>query len=361
MTIRTDLQIGGFSDYNESNFNNAYNPTTQLLDAADKQLSSGHIADSTDAITHIGVRVAGVVSSPPIYQVSLQSMGSTGLPAGTILGGGSPASATFDGSAWATNSFHWIQLDNPYTPSVGQVVMPVLSYSSGTIGTSNRIQFASAWTKFLLETRLPSLYTANNWSTASRTGMPTLGIRTANRRYALPIIGTSGTRVDLGTVGHRETLKFTTPGSFPSFTCHGLRVACRRPTTGNFKLGIWDSAGAEIQAESIDAGETPSTNDTRTICGFSTPVTITPGTTFYAGIERTDNACGLFHFELSEAGDQMAFPFGTAACRSAWNGSAWTDHTTFRPMWIDLLISDITGGGGGGAAFQLVGGGGLVY
>jgi len=356
--IRTALQIGCFGDYSGSL--TGYGLNALPLDATGKELAGGYIADSTDAITHVGVRVGGTVASPPIYRVSLQGMGSTGLPNGTILGGGSPASATFNGSGWSVNTFHWIALDNPYTPTVGQIILPTLDYSSGTIGASNRISFIQGWTNFIASTRLQGLYTTANWGNVNRTGRPAIAVRTANTRFGLPIVGTAPTQVQLGTAGHRDALKFTLPEFFSTITCYGFRVTCKPPNT-TFKLGIWDSSGTEVAAETIDNATLSGIGDSYITCGFSAPVTLSPSVAYYAGIERTGGtACGLVHAELSEANDQLAFPLGTAACRATWNGSAWSDNTTFRPLSLELLISDITGGGGG-AAFQLVGGGGLVY
>jgi hypothetical protein len=358
--IRTALQIGCFGDF--ASALTIYSVSLASLDGATDEIASVFVADSTDSITHIGVRIGGTVpASPPIYQVSLQGMGSTGLPDGTILGGGSPASGTFDPSAWTTHSFHWIALDNPYTPTVGQEIMPVVEYSSGTISGSNRLNPVYAWGSFQASSRSNGQFTTNNWSSGSKTGKHGLALRTANARYGIVSIGAAPTAVLLGTTGHRDALKFTLPEFFSTLTCYGLRVACSPPGSGGFKMGIWNSAGTELKAESISLAKLINSTDSYIECIFSTPETISPGVAYYAGIERTEaNTPGLVHVELSEANDQLAYPLGTAACRATWNGSAWTDNTTFRPLSLELLISDITGGGGG-AAFQLVGGGGLVY
>jgi hypothetical protein len=359
VAIRTALQIGCFSDFSLAPL--GYSFSTEILDGATDEIAAGYVVNSTDAITHIGVRVGGAVQSPPIYQVSLQGMSSTGFPDGTILGGGSPASATFNPAAWAINTFHWVALDNPYTPTVGQIVMPVVEYSSGTIGGSNRIFLVRGWTNIVDSSRFRGLFTTGNWSSGnSATGRPGLAIRTANARFGIVAINNTPTAVDLGTNGHRDAIKFTLPDFFSTLTCHGLRVGINTPSSGTFKLGIWNASGTELAAETITVGTLATTNDSIITCGFSAPVTINPDTTYYAGIERISTACGLVHAELSEANDQLAYPLGTAACRATWNGSAWTDNTTFRPLSLELLISDITGGGGG-ASFPLIGPGGLVY
>jgi hypothetical protein len=358
--IRTALQIGCFSDYSGGLTSN-YAPNQFVMDATGKEFSGEFIADSTDAITHVGVRVGDTVTSPPVYQVSLQGSDANGFPNGTILGGGSPASATFNPTGWSTQSFHWIALDNPYSPTVGQTIMPTVEHSSGTIGASNRINFTRGWTTFVAQTRLGSRATTNNWSSGSRfADRASLALRTANLRNGVILMNTGPTAVSLGTAGHRDVVKFTLPEFFSSLTCYGIRATANPPSSLSFKLGVWNSAGTELGSESISIATMPSNLDAHVNCAFGTAVTISPGVTYYAGIERTDNACGLVHAELSEANDQLAYPLGTAACRATWNGSAWSDNATFRPLSLELLISDITGGGGG-ASFPLIGGGGLIY
>ena len=355
--IRTELQIGCFSDFTTDL--SSYSNSGHMLDGAVDEIASVFVMDSTDAITHVGIRVGNTVQSPPIYQVSLQGMGSTGLPDGTILGGGSPASATFNPSSWSINQFHWIALDNPYTPTIGQVVMPVVEYSSGTIGASNRINLVYAWGTFRTSSRINGQFTVNNWSSGSRTGRHGLALRTANSRHGFVSIGAQPTAVSLGTVGHRDVLKFALPEFFSAITCYGFRVACNPPSSGEFKLGLWNSAGTELKSQTLTVAHLINATDSFIEAVFPTPETISPGVTYYVGIERTVNACGLVQVELSEANDQLAYPLGTAACRATWNGSAWSDNTTFRPLSLELLISDITGGGG--TSFPPIGPGGLVY
>ena len=358
--IRTAIQIGCFGDFSGTNL--GYANTSQFLDATTEEVAAGYIVDSTDAITHIGIRLGATApSSPPIYLASLQGMGSTGFPDGTVLGGGSPASATFDPSSWAANSFNWVALNNPYTPTIGEIVVPTVEYSSGTIGSGDRIQVVQGWTSFISQSRFNGLFTSNSWASGNNTsGKPGLAIRTANTRYGVVLINSAPTAVSLGTSGHRDAIKFSMPDFFSTITCYGLRITCNPPSSGAFKLGIWNSSGTELAAESINEDVLANSIDNYITCGFSAPVTITPSTTFYAGIERTDQACGLVHAELSEANDQLAYPLGTAACRATWNGSAWSDNTTFRPLSVELLLSDITGGGGG-TSFPPIGPGGLVF
>jgi hypothetical protein len=354
--IRTALQIGCFDNYSGSM--STLSQEYHLLDAATDEVAGGYIANSTDAITHVGFRLGSTVQAPPVYQVSLQSMDTaSGKPSGTILGGGSPASATFNPTGWTTYSYRWIALDNPYTPSFGEIIIPVVRYSSGTIGGSNRISITWNWNQqFISDARLPGMTTVNNWSTVAKSSDQAFGIRTANSRHGIIVNTDQQTAVTAAAIGSRETLKFTLPSGFPELTCYGLRIV-RGSMGTSFKAGIWGSTGAELASESIVTATIR--GDDYVTCGFSNPVTITPGTAYYAGIERLANGGQMIYIELSEANDQLAYPLGTAACRSAWNGSAWTDHPTFRPLSLELLISDITGGGG--ASFPRIGGGGLVY
>src|SRR3990167_2686468 len=67
-----------------------------------------------DTITHLGFRYGLRTGTPPTYRVSLQALGGAAKPTGTVLGGGSPASATFTPPAdttWDT-TWQWVALTN---------------------------------------------------------------------------------------------------------------------------------------------------------------------------------------------------------------------------------------------------------
>src|SRR5262245_6559267 len=78
------------------------------------------IWDSYDnglVISRLGFRYGTRTGTPPTYRISLQGVDGSGLPDGTIKGGGSPASATFTPPAdtsW-NSTWQWINLSNTYT------------------------------------------------------------------------------------------------------------------------------------------------------------------------------------------------------------------------------------------------------
>jgi hypothetical protein len=80
------------------------------------------------------------ITSPPVFQLSLQGITTRGTPDGTIKGGASPVSTTFT----PTVSHSIISFANSYTGTVGEIVCAVLELSSGTFDATHKATFCRA-------------------------------------------------------------------------------------------------------------------------------------------------------------------------------------------------------------------------
>src|SRR5688572_26797065 len=179
--------------------------TNVSLDASNDGVGWVFQANSADAITHLGFRYGARTGTPPTYRISLQSpTAAGGLPDGTVLGGGSPASGTFTPPADATwdGTWQWVALTNSYTPSRGQLLVSAIEHSSGTVDGSNFSSFTRQVTGFRMDDGFPysCILTAGTWAKST---MPCFGYRTANGRYGY--IGQSAYATNTaGTNGHRS-------------------------------------------------------------------------------------------------------------------------------------------------------------
>src|SRR5438105_4685448 len=90
----------------------SYVPTSFALDQTTDQIEYIFQAAEAITITRLGFRYGTRTGTPPTYQVSLQGVDGTGVPDGTVKGGGSPASATFTPPADATwdATWRWVTL-----------------------------------------------------------------------------------------------------------------------------------------------------------------------------------------------------------------------------------------------------------
>jgi hypothetical protein len=307
-------------------------------------------------ITHLGFRYSQRVGTPPTYRISLQAINSSGVPSGTVLGGGTPASATFTPPADTTwnGLWKWIALDNSYAATRGQWLCSCIEYSSGTADGSNFGQFNTNQASFGLGTALifpwAATVTSGSW-TKLNTGWPLVGYRTASSRYG-HVIQSGYSTATAATNGRRVAQAFTAPTGWGStFKVAGMRWWGSIPSGGTLKMGLWD-ATTELQAIQIDSDYATGTQAHAKEMYFdeSSLTALSFGTKYYIGLEVDASiAVSILGFTCAEADDLAAWPGGTDFYLSTYNGSAWSDDTATRLM-VEPILADWTepAGGGGG-------------
>lgn len=310
-------------------------------------------------ITRLGVYIYSgfIVGTSPTYRLSLQSVNSSGEPTGTILGGGSPASATSQlNDNTGAGGWNWLDLDNSYTPSGGVLIAMVIEYSSGTIDGSNyaTITHSLEGPQF----KLP--YSTNNddgggWNKYE--GWPQFGYGTASAKYGW--LNLNKLTVNLATVsaGHRIALQFELPASRfgATYQVAGFRCAATLPSSDDIVYAIWNAAGTVLQSGTIAGGNAAMAGggDLVTDFMFETPATLNYGTDYYVGFEQDDTETIAFHALLSEASELGTAPWGPYASGADDTGSGW-NASRYVPF-VDLLLWDSTLSGGSGSAGRLIG------
>lgn len=324
-------------------------------------------------ITHIGFRYGARTGTPPTYIAAIESpVDTTGMPDGTVLGGGSPASGTFTPPADTTwdGTWQWIALDNAYTPMArGQWLFGTIRYSSGTIDGSNCSSFTSDMSSAISSNALPYSVrnTAGTW--ASQGAVPLGGFRTASTRYGHVVQSIYTTR-SASTIGHRVALEFVMPNIMTSFTLPKFRFAGSIAGSSSGRtpiLGLWSSAGA-LQHVTLDSdiGRATSTGFSLYDLPFDEAVlsTLTPGTTYYCGLEVADATNGgvlINGINVASSDDLLAHAGGTAWRLATYDGSSWTSVTTMRPF-AEFMLGDVvaSSGGGSGGGYPILMAGGIV-
>lgn len=333
------------------------------LDASGEKLASILSLPVGDTITHAWTRYGLRTGTPPTYRISIQALDASGNPDGTILGGGSPASATFTPPADATwnGTGRWIALSNSIALNGGTLYSVVIDYSSGTIDASNNSSFGQYHDGVSPRKGVP-YDTFHNGTSWSKQAGSVVALKSATAVYGWPMLINSSDSASAN--GHRAAAKLTVPTAWCStYKVAGLRFKGAGPASADWKIGVWDTAGTMIQDATYDADAQASPGNTqREHEMYFDEVSLTAlsaGTAYYFGVERTTQTVALDHWTLEEANDRTAFAFGTGVETSTWNGSAWSDSTTKLPI-IELILADVTAPAGGSGGGLLIGPGRLI-
>lgn len=328
-------------------------------------------AYQADSISKVLFRT-GTVTTGCTVQIRIESV-SNGRPSGTIIAAGASGTVTVadsDDNVWKT-----VTIGTPYTFSVGEEYAIVMTYSSGTtpnMGLANTSPDYGGWFATQYPQRLQDTG-AGSWAVPAQNRPWEWVVEFTNAGGAVTLPGLSPlngdgtiTAFNSGSAANERALKFV-----PPFKCRvvGLSLALFNMAAGaDFTAAIWDAT------DNPGAGPTPLAQ-TNTIDGdtfvsttadgighvfFTAPVTLTAGTTYYAGLKpSTANNIGLL--ELSAAGTGAsstgirAFGIGANTAHlatRAWvstDPGAWTNTTTTLPgitLLIDQLDDGASAGGG---------------
>lgn len=348
----------GLTAFSRLGFASGHSATNHVVDASNEGLGWAFQARAASPISKLFFRYGTRVGTPPTYRISLQSLNASGLPDGTVLGGGSPASATFRPPASAAwdGSGQWITLANTYTPTLNQILCVVIEYdtvAANTIDGLNNGSFCRGIQSLsTLANQLPygMTNTSGTWSKITGDSNVCFAVEDGIGVYGFPFV--SSHTSTLTTSGHRHAAAITLPsGLGQTYTVSSFLVSAARvgSAAGTAIFGIWNSAGTQLASggtyDADHAGNTTNAGVYRVI--LTSPVTLNYGTKYYFGIESTGSPINVFGINLVNAADRAAYPLGTNRAWASWDGSVWTETTTRLP-YVDLVFDDITVPSGGG-------------
>lgn len=329
------------------------------LNASARIVAGVFAAEKGITVDRVYLSHVSTTGTSPTYRASLQALNASGQPDGTVLGGGSPASATFNPTSlgWSAASMNEVLLSNSFNISNGINYAVVVDYSSGTIDGSNfstfgyytaplsglpyAIDYQASWNK---RANRP-LFAYGNSSMICGTPMATA----SNQNYT-----SSGT--------NEYGMGFTLPASMGStYKLYGVDVLYSPPTsTGTYAIKLYSGSGASdttaIQSSTGRVGlVTGATNRPHRLIFSGTLATLNFGSPYRFSITaETANTNTLYYLTLPNAASRFA---NTAADDVYWTergGGNWTD-SQLKLAYIRLLIGDITGGSSGGGMLHMGG------
>lgn len=339
--------------------NYTISPANFSLDGSGDKIAFIFQAEEAATITHLGVRLGTKTGNPPTYKISFQGVdASTGTADGTVLGGASPASATFDPTAWTAGTFNWVALANSYAVTRGQNLAIVVEYDTvagETIDGSNYASFSyrnaningRGWT-----------YDGATWTGSSTNGPH--GYKSSTKAYGWPCQTSDGavTTFENDRTPDEVGMKITVPAAVcATYKIAGLMVQSRM-TTANTSMDIvlYDTDGTTVlQSVTLDSEMTP-TNTHYVYFDEATLSTLNAGSAYRLVIKANDAVSSNYYYymDFPDAISAECADFGgNVVWTERTDAGAWTDTNTRRFGGAAILsdITEPTAGGGGNSVF----------
>ena len=361
---------------------------TLAMDTQNESIFAAFCPYEDCTITTVGFICASVTRATVVaddsYTVSIQTIGSTGVPDGTILGGGSPASATFPNATYpeagfGTNTAHAIALDNSIALQRGTWYALVVR-KTGATDLLNLFTLRYGFSQNGFARCVPYCGTSDATPTYTETQFAPIGwfVRSASKTYGWPIIASStrncGQTSEVG-------FSFTMPSGFGMSNSFGL-VGIDFPSGSGsgldagatYTINLYsDTGGSNPVIEQTtgqvdsDIGTVTSGRSNEIFWPEDTLEALVPGTKYGVGID-TSGASGwsMRTYTIPAAGDRTAFNCGgltvmTRTLASAYppdaSDGAFAEVTT-EIVDASLIFRDFTAASGGG--MRLAGSGGLA-
>lgn len=315
-------------------------------------------ASAAVTITRLGFSYGLRTGTPPTFKISLQGVDlTTGVPDGTIKGGGTPASATFTPPAdtsWNA-TWQWITLDNAFTVARGDYFAIVIAYSAGTVDASNNSTFGTI-SNNAGAVKFPYAIHNNAGTRTKQSASPVYGYGSSTVAYGVPIqTGYNGPAYNSGSTPDEYALRFKLDAGWSNtFQIGGVRVVFTSVASTTYKAVLYGSATADptnltstnvLQDVTVDSDLVRATagSDYRIYFDETTLATLYYGNTYRLAIQPQGAVnVTMFGFTAKTTTELDAFPGGAEFYLSTRTDlGAWTDTPLTRPL-VDLLLFDIT-------------------
>lgn len=313
------------------------NPTTIsgfALNGTTDQLEFLFHSITDQSIARVGIRHNSTTGTSPTYKISLQGIAS-GIPDGTIKGGGSPASKTFSpsGLSWAAGDWRWLTLDNPYTPSRGEPLALVVAYSSGTVDGSNFTTFGTVCGA--VNDKLPVCVQNDAGTRSKQTGLAVYGYGGASTAFGRPCKAITSTAFNSGSSPNEYALRFVLPAGWGNtFRLRGGVFSINQVTGHNIKVALYSGT---TEQNNITFDTTISASGVMRIhvpFDDASLVDLSFGTEYRLALAPQDSTNQtIYILEVETASDFAAWPCGTEFYLSTRTGGAWGDNPAKRPFF----------------------------
>lgn len=298
------------------------------------------------------------------WAIGLQGVGSTGVPDGTWLGGGTPAKATFTNTSVTASAVNWFNFANSYACTRGQLMALVVQYDSGTAPSAgvNDLPLVTthSWAPIF---GFPYPITNNGGSrTRLTTSPPLCGVGSASKAYLYPARSAAfSTGFNSGSTPDEYAMRFVVPADWCStYSVAGVRFMGQFPAaaSNNTLVRLYDGTTV-LQTVDFNTDAIQSAGNTRVFELYftdTTLATLTAGSVYRVGFApQTANNIIIRGITFTAAADNEAFPNGDEVYMSSRTDSgSWTDDDTSR-LICELILVDLAEPAGGSVALPPIG------
>jgi len=315
--------------------------------------------------TRLGIYQGTITGTAPFYKLSLQGV-ANGIPDGTILGGGSPASVTFQPVGGDSNAWIWKTLDNSIALTRGTFYSLVLAHASGTIDGSNRVGFGST-SGHSATVGIPYSINNDNGVRGNNNTSPPFGYGSASVAYGFPTKTADQLSFSSASTPDERGNLITIPTTWwSSYKIIGAAIYGAHAAATTYDLVLYDTDGTTVlQTVNIDTDNDSSPASVRRrmiLFDESTLSTLNAGSSYRLVFKPAGTSLTLCGFGVAVTADLDAYLGGAAICQGTTrtDGGSWTDNNIYR-YGINPILADITApSSGGGLLLPRTFNGGLV-
>jgi len=309
---------------------------------------------ASHTITRAACRVGPITGTSPTYRISIQGVTTGGIPDGTIKGGGTPASATFQPTT--ANQALLLSLDNSYSAIPGELLAVVVDYSAGTVDGSNHAQLSYTVTS-ALDCALNPYGVDFQASWTKRTEAAPFGIGTSSDLWGeglFDAIGSTGVFANSSTP-NEYGICFQVPSYYSHIRVDGFQfMPVSFAVGGEHTATIYSGGGVSdtTALESVVFDSDTIQGNRRNVVLFdsATPIELAGGQSYRIAIRPNSTQTANINFvSVSDEDLWDTTPLEQSSHYTTRAGGSWTDTLTRKMPWA-LLVSEVELAAGGGTA-----------
>lgn len=316
--------------------------TDATLDAAGEYKTYLFQAREAMTLSHVSIRT-GVVSGSPTATIRIETIGTDGLPTGTLWATNTSGTT----ATLVTNTSTLTALTASATMVKGDIFGVKILYASGTSIIVSRIVGPR---QSALQIPYGVINTSGSPVKAEQTGIALLGLGSSATTFycldnTLPMSVFTNNNFN-NTSSAKRALRFQLPFNA---RCVGFQFYTN--ALADFNGALLDDAGSELSSSNtaMDADWSGGGNLPQPVL-FDNAVTLTKNTWYRASVEPTSATnVTFFTFTLPSANYRSAWPGGTNNLYATYtSGGGWVDTATDQIPILDILIDQIDDGTGSG-------------